>query len=122
GVPFGDVVVRVRRQRPAVPLVIALGANLGDRYATLAAAEGALLERVFTEPVVISDYVETDPVGGPEQPDYLNAVAVGRTRLSPSTVLSRLHEIEADAGRVRAVPWGPRTLDLDLIQYGDPST
>ena len=60
-------------------------------------------------------------MGGPDQPDYLNAVAVGMTRLSPTTVLARLHDIEADAGRVRDVRWGPRTLDLDLLQYGDPT-
>ena len=121
GVPFGDVTVRVRRERPAVPVVIALGTNLGDRYATLSFAELELAERVCAGPVIVSDYVETDPVGGPEQPDYLNAVAVGLTTLSPTTVLARLHAIEAAAGRVREVRWGPRTLDLDLVQYGDPA-
>jgi dihydroneopterin aldolase/2-amino-4-hydroxy-6-hydroxymethyldihydropteridine diphosphokinase len=120
GVAFGDVTVRVRRDRPPVPVVVALGANLGDRYAALAHAEMALAERVYTSPVVVSDYVETDAVGGPEQPDYLNAVAVGWTRLSPARVLRVLHEIEAESGRVRDVRWGPRTLDLDLVQYGDP--
>ncbi|MGA8046811.1 MAG: 2-amino-4-hydroxy-6-hydroxymethyldihydropteridine diphosphokinase [Dermatophilaceae bacterium] len=121
GVAFGDVTVRTRRQRPAVPVVIALGTNLGDRYATLSFAELELAERVCAGPVIVSDYVETDPVGGPDQPDYLNAVAVGLTRLSPTTVLSRLHAIESAAGRVRQVRWGPRTLDLDLVQYGDPT-
>lgn len=120
GVEFGDVTVRVRRERPPVPVVIALGTNLGDRYATLAHAEMALADRVCVSPVVISDYVETDPVGGPDQGDYLNAVAVGMTRLSPSRVLRTLHAIEAEMGRVREVHWGPRTLDLDLVQYGDP--
>ncbi|MFN2320476.1 MAG: 2-amino-4-hydroxy-6-hydroxymethyldihydropteridine diphosphokinase [Dermatophilaceae bacterium] len=120
GVAFGDVTVQVRRQRPPVPVVIALGTNLGDRYAVLAHAEMALADRVCSSPVVVSDYVETDPVGGPDQPDYLNAVAVGWTRLSPSRVLQTLHEIEAESGRVREVRWGPRTLDLDLVQYGDP--
>lgn len=120
GVEFGDVSVRVRRERPPVPVVIALGTNLGDRYATLAHAEMALADRICVSPVVISDYVETDPVGGPDQGDYLNAVAVGMTRLSPSRVLRTLHAIEAEMGRVRQVHWGPRTLDLDLIQYGDP--
>lgn len=120
GVPFGDVTVTVRRERPLVPVVIALGTNLGDRYATLADAEDALLDRVVTGPLVVSDYVETDPVGGPVQPDYLNAVVTGRTRLSPARVLRELHAIEAAAGRVREIRWGARTLDLDLIQYGDP--
>lgn len=120
GVAFGDVTVRVRRERPAVPVVIALGSNLGDRHATLSFAELELAERVCAGPVIVSDYVETDPVGGPEQPDFLNAVAVGLTRLAPRTVLARLHAIEAAAGRVRRVHWGPRTLDLDLVQYGAP--
>ncbi len=120
GVPFGDVTVQVRLERPAVPVVIALGANLGDRYAALAYAELALAERVCLGPVIISDYVETDPVGGPEQPDYLNAVAVGWTRLSPARVLRELHTVESGLGRTREIRWGARTLDLDLIQYGDP--
>lgn len=120
GVPFGDVTVQIRRERAAVPVVIALGANLGDRYAALGYAELALAERVCLGPVVVSDYVETDPVGGPDQPDYLNAVAVGWTRLSPSAVLRELHTIEAGLGRVREIRWDARTLDLDLIQYGDP--
>lgn len=122
GVPFGDVVVRVRQERAPVPVVIALGTNLGDRHAILAVAEEAIADRVCAGMVTVSDYVETDPVGGPDQPDYLNAVAVGWTRLAPSTVLRVLHDIEADAGRTRSIQWGPRTLDLDLIQYGDPIT
>lgn len=122
GVPFGDVLVRVRRDRPLVPAVVALGANLGDRRATLERARRALAERVLTAGLAVSDLVETDPVGGPEQPDFLNAVAVGLTRLSPTALLRTLHEIEAESGRVREIRWGPRTLDLDLIQYGDPAT
>ena len=121
GVEFGDVRVRVRRERAPAPVVIALGTNLGDRYAALAHAERALAERVCTSPLVVSDYVETDPVGGPDQDDYLNAVAVGWTRLSPTRVLQTLHAIVAESGRVREVRWGPRTLDLDLVQYGDPT-
>lgn len=122
GVPFGDVLVRVRRDRPLVPAVVALGANLGDRRATLERARRALAERVLTAGLAVSDLVETDPVGGPEQPDFLNAVAVGLTRLSPTALLRTLHEIEVESGRVREIRWGPRTLDLDLIQYGDPAT
>lgn len=120
GVRFGDVTVSVRGERPVVPVVIALGANLGDRYAALGYAELALAERVCAGPVLVSDYVETDPVGGPDQPDYLNAVAVGWTRLSPARVLRELHVIEAGLGRTREVRWGARSLDLDLIQHGDP--
>jgi dihydroneopterin aldolase/2-amino-4-hydroxy-6-hydroxymethyldihydropteridine diphosphokinase len=64
--------------------------------------------------------VETDPVGGPDQPAYLNAVVTGTTHLAPSSLLAGLHDIERAHGRTREVRWGPRTLDLDLIQYGDP--
>lgn len=121
GVPFGDVLVRVRRERPLVPVVIAMGANLGDRVATLARARDALANHEVAV-VSVSDCVETDPVGGPEQPDFLNAVLLGQTRLSPTRLLKALHETEARSGRVREIHWGPRTLDLDLIQYGDPRT
>ena len=60
----------------------------------------------------------TAPVGGVEQPDYLNAVVTVETVLSPRELLDRLHEIESDWQRTREVRWGPRTLDLDLILYG----
>jgi dihydroneopterin aldolase/2-amino-4-hydroxy-6-hydroxymethyldihydropteridine diphosphokinase len=59
-------------------------------------------------------------VGGPDQPVYLNGVVLARTRLAPFTLLAALHAIEADHGRVRETRWGARSLDLDLIQYGDP--
>ncbi len=62
----------------------------------------------------MSDVVETDPVGGPEQPPYLNAVAVGRATLAPADLLAALHAIEAEHGRTREIRWGARTLDLDL--------
>jgi len=69
----------------------------------------------------VSPLVESDPVGGPEQPAYLNAVMIGDTTLEPRELLRRLHEIEAAHGRVREIRWGARTLDLDLIQVGRAS-
>ncbi len=117
GVPFADVAVTVVRTR-SVPVVIALGANLGDAAARLDAAIDDLagdLERVRRAP-----FVTTDPVGGPEQPRYTNSVLLATTALEPDALLARLHEVEARHGRVREVRWGARTLDLDLIQYGDP--
>jgi 2-amino-4-hydroxy-6-hydroxymethyldihydropteridine diphosphokinase len=60
---------------------------------------------------------ETAPVGGPEQPNYLNAVLAARVNVPARDLLDRLHEIEAAAGRVREVRWGARTLDLDIIAY-----
>ncbi|HET8599053.1 MAG TPA: 2-amino-4-hydroxy-6-hydroxymethyldihydropteridine diphosphokinase [Segeticoccus sp.] len=119
GVPFDDVTVSVRRERD-VPVVVALGANLGLPAETLASAvrEVDALDGVTVQRA--SPLVETDPVGGPEQPTYLNAVLVARTRLSPWHLLRELHAVEARHGRRREVRWGARTLDLDLVQYGDP--
>lgn len=124
GVPFLDPVmggpsVTVRRVRDR-EVVIALGANMGDRVGTLAAAVRALAATEGIEVVAHSPLLETTAVGGPEQPDYLNAVVVARSRLAPWTLLAQLHRIERNHGRVREVRWGARTLDLDLIQVGDP--
>jgi dihydroneopterin aldolase/2-amino-4-hydroxy-6-hydroxymethyldihydropteridine diphosphokinase len=120
GVPFGDVQVVVHRVRRAVPVVIALGANLGDPATTLDAAVAAVAGLDGLVVGRVSRYVETDPVGGPEQPAYANAVLVGLTTLAPHHLLRLLHEIEAAHGRTREIRWGARTLDLDLIQYGTP--
>lgn len=112
--------VSIRREQHR-PVVIALGANLGHRVRTLEAAVRALGRVGGLDLIEVSGLFETAPVGGPVQPDYLNAVAVGTTRLAPWTLLDRLHEIEAGRGRTREIRWGARTLDLDLIQIGDPA-
>jgi dihydroneopterin aldolase/2-amino-4-hydroxy-6-hydroxymethyldihydropteridine diphosphokinase len=119
GVPFGDVQVVVERHRDE-PVVIALGANLGAVLATLESAVRALADLDGLQITAVSDLFETDPVGGPAQPVYLNAVILARTRLAPFTLLTELHDLEADHGRVRETRWGARTLDCDLIQYGVP--
>jgi dihydroneopterin aldolase / 2-amino-4-hydroxy-6-hydroxymethyldihydropteridine diphosphokinase len=117
GHPFSDVAVEVHRER-GLPVVVALGANLGDARQTLESAVCAVGALPGMRVRAVSSLVETDPVGGPEQPAYLNAVLIGDTRLDPPELLRRLHEIEADHGRTREVRWGARTLDLDLIQVG----
>lgn len=117
GHPFTDVQVKVTRERQA-PVVIAMGSNLGDSVETLHDAVISLY--AWVDIIEVSPVVETDPVGGPDQPAYLNAVVTATTHLAPSTLLAGLHEIERAHGRTREVHWGPRTLDLDLIQYGDP--
>jgi dihydroneopterin aldolase/2-amino-4-hydroxy-6-hydroxymethyldihydropteridine diphosphokinase len=99
-------------------VVIALGSNVGDSVETLHDAVIALYGLI--DIIEVSRVVETDPVGGPEQPAYLNAVVTGTTHLAPSSLLAGLHDIERSHGRTREMGWGPRTLDLDLIQYGDP--
>jgi len=121
GVTVGDVRVVVERHRDE-PVVIALGANLGEVQATLEAAVRALADVDGLRIIAVSELHETDPVGGPEQPVYLNAVVLARTRLGAFALLTELHAIEADRGRVRETRWGARMLDLDLIQYGDPET
>ena len=121
GVPFDDVQVVVERQRDEA-VVIALGANLGSVQATLTIAVRQLAELDGLRITAVSDLFETDPVGGPEQPAYLNAVVLARTRLAAYGLLTELHRIEDDHGRVRETRWGARSLDLDLIQYGDPQS
>jgi len=112
-----------RRPARAVDAVVALGANLGEREATLRAAVRDLTEMPLTERVVVSEAIETVALtlDGPstERPSYLNAVAIVTTRLAPDMLLAMLHVIESRHGRVRAERWGDRTLDLDLIAYGD---
>ena len=98
-------------------VVIALGSNLGDREATLLSAVNKLAELITV--VNVSSFHETAPVGGPEQPDYLNAVLIGECALAPSQLLIEMQRIELEAGRERIEHWGPRTLDLDLINAGN---
>ncbi|HWH06741.1 MAG TPA: 2-amino-4-hydroxy-6-hydroxymethyldihydropteridine diphosphokinase [Gaiellaceae bacterium] len=93
---------------------VGIGANLGDREATI----GLALERL-PGVVEVSALRETEPVGPVEQPRFLNCVAVLETELSPRELLDELLAIELSLGRVRGERWGPRTLDLDLLLHGD---
>ena len=96
--------------------VISLGANIGDTKANLDLAIGLLREA--TEVIAVSSYSQTKPVGGPEQPDYLNAVVIVESELPAKDLLALLNGIETAMGRTREIHWGPRVIDLDLIQYG----
>ena len=101
-----------------VRVAIALGSNLGDRDSTLTAAAAQLA--AFLDRFHLSSRHDTAPVGVSDaQPRYLNAAAVGFTRLDPRALLARLQDIERAFGRERSVPNASRTLDLDLILYGD---
>jgi 2-amino-4-hydroxy-6-hydroxymethyldihydropteridine diphosphokinase len=100
-----------------VPAVLSVGSNLGDRLGTLQACVQAIARLPDTDVLAISPVYETAPVGGPAQPDYLNAVLVVATGLRPRDLLAAAHRIEADFGRVRAERFGPRTLDIDIISY-----
>lgn len=97
-------------------MALALGSNLGDRAANLRAGVAAL--RAVIEVERVSSVYATEPVG-PAQPEYLNAALVGTTRLAPRPLLRAALAVEAEAGRVRTVRDAPRTLDIDLVLYGD---
>ncbi|MFT4030734.1 MAG: 2-amino-4-hydroxy-6-hydroxymethyldihydropteridine diphosphokinase, partial [Protaetiibacter sp.] len=103
--------------------VVAFGANLGDRAATIQAAADALAATEGVDLVALAPVVETQalrPDGiDPEAPAYLNTVAVVLTTLSPAELHAGLRRLEDAHGRVRTERWGDRTLDLDLIVYGD---
>jgi 2-amino-4-hydroxy-6-hydroxymethyldihydropteridine diphosphokinase len=99
------------------PAVLGLGSNIGDRLAHLQGAVDALTDAGRV--VAVSPVYETDPVGGPEQADFLNAVVVVDTDLSAHALLDLAHATEARSARVRDQRWGPRTLDVDLVAIGD---
>ncbi len=101
------------------PVVLALGSNLGDRLANLQAAVKSLCTGPGLDCTAVSPVYETAAVGGPAQPDYLNAVLVAVTSLPARAVLDRALAAEAARHRVRQERWGPRTLDVDMIVYGD---
>jgi 2-amino-4-hydroxy-6-hydroxymethyldihydropteridine diphosphokinase len=100
---------------PARSVVLALGSNLGDRRDILQGCVDAIAAIPEVQVMAVSPVYETVPVGGPPQPDYLNAVLLARTTLPSRALLGRLHEIEAAFDRERSVRWGPRTLDIDII-------
>ncbi len=117
GLPVDNVLVNVTRKREVT--YIGLGSNMGDKKGYLDFAINKLNESKFCKVLKASDYIETKPVGGVEQDNFLNACAEVETVLPPFELLSLLNEIEAEAGRVREIHWGPRTLDLDLLLYGN---
>ena len=96
--------------------VVALGSNIGEPKENLDLAMALLREA--TEVVAVSSYFSTKPVGYLDQPDFLNAVCIIESDLPAMDLLKMLHGIEKVMGRDRSIKWGPRTIDLDLIQYG----
>jgi len=96
-----------------------IGSNLGDRLGFLQLAVDELAAADGVRVVAVSPVYETDPVGGPDQPDYLNAVVAVDTALTARELLRIAQAVEAEAERVRTVRWGPRTLDVDLLLVGD---
>lgn len=96
---------------------IALGANLGDREATLLSAIQLLHEQDHVKVLRCSDLYETEPVGYVDQPSFINMAIAVETSLSPDELLVHMLDIEHRLGRVRDIRWGPRTVDLDLLWY-----
>lgn len=98
---------------------VALGSNLGDRDAHLAHARARLGTLPETRVIAASRVEETAPLGPVPQGPYLNQMLLLETHLSPAGLLAACRRIEAERGRVRGARWGPRTLDLDLVRFGD---
>lgn len=117
GLPLKTVSVKITRFRHTA--CIGLGSNLGDKKAYLDNAVKALDETKGCHVKKVSSYYVTEPYGGVEQDDFLNACLILETLFTPEELLKRLHEIEQAAHRERLVHWGPRTLDLDILLYDD---
>ena len=97
---------------------VALGSNLGDRAAHLDRARVAMTLLPSTRLAAVSSVEETAPLGAMAQPPYLNQMVALDTALAPEALLAALHAIERSQGRRRGERWGPRTIDLDLVRYG----
>jgi len=104
---------------PAARAAIALGTNLGDRHEHLRSARAAIGALPGTRLLAATRVEETPPLGGMEQPAYLNQMVLVETTLAPRVLLQALQEIESANGRERHGHWGARTLDLDIVRYDD---
>jgi 2-amino-4-hydroxy-6-hydroxymethyldihydropteridine diphosphokinase len=106
-------------QLPARAVVLALGSNVGDRLAYLQRGIDSLCcDAASFSCRAVSAVFETAPVGGPEQDDYLNAVLLADSCMAAAQILARCQQAESEAGRVRTIRWGARTLDVDIIAIG----
>jgi len=116
-------VIDPRPEEEPVEAVVALGSNLGDTTSTIDEAVRAIRRLPLVDDVRVSKVFRTVAMRlegpDPDAPEFANAVAIVTTRLAPQVLLGMLHAIEEEHGRVRAERWGDRTLDLDLIAYGD---
>lgn len=115
GLPFENVSVAIRRGWHTV--FLSVGSNLGEREQLIREGIGRLCSISQIRNVTVSDLIETPPYGGVCQEDFLNGAVRLETLFTPHELLDCLHRTEEEAGRVRTVRWGPRTLDLDIIFY-----
>lgn len=102
-----------------VNVYVGLGSNVGNRERNLFYAYDRIITIKGVKPIKLSRFYETAPVGGPLQPMFLNAVLSIKTAISPFRLLEHFQRIETLMGRVRTVEWGPRTIDIDILLYGD---
>ncbi|HEY5939460.1 MAG TPA: 2-amino-4-hydroxy-6-hydroxymethyldihydropteridine diphosphokinase [Gemmatimonadales bacterium] len=109
---------KAERRRHRELAYVALGSNLGDRAAHLRRAREALASLPETDLLRESAIEETAPLGGMQQPPYLNQMVLLETALEPHALLHACQAIEREEGRERTEHWGPRTLDLDIVQFG----
>ena len=102
------------------PVLLSFGSNLGNRHETLDGAWHVLEQMKSVETVRLSSFYETEPVGGPAgQPKYINAAGIIQTSLPPMELCQILQKIETHFGRIRTERWGARTLDIDILLYGN---
>ncbi len=111
--------VGVKRSFRRVQAIVAMGSSEGDKKGYLDAAADKMDEIRGVRVEAVSSYMETEPWGGAAKNMFLNAAALIETYLQPEALLCELQRIEAECGRVRDVRWGDRTLDLDIVFYGD---
>ncbi len=117
GLPLDTVAVEITRGW--TECYIALGSNLGESRALIETAVKKISESPSIRAGKVSTLIETEPYGVLDQPSFLNGMMQIETILSPQELLDFLHQVEKEAGRERKLRWGPRTLDLDIIFYGD---
>ncbi len=115
--PFKTVAAEVTRKWSRV--YIGLGSNMGDKKAYLDMAVKELSSGGNIKLIKTADYIETEPYGYTDQDTFINSVAEADTIYTPTELLDKLHSIEALAERKREIHWGPRTLDMDILLYGD---
>lgn len=111
--------VSIVMERGWTTAYLSLGSNMGDREENLTRAINLLREDAKIKDLILSDRIETKPYGYTDQPDFLNMAVGLRTLYSPAQLLGRLQEIERAGKRERTVRWGPRTIDLDILFYGE---
>lgn len=117
GLPFEDICARFSLRRERV--VLSLGSNMGDREGYLNGALSALSELRGIKILEVSDFIVTQPYGGVAHGEFLNCAALAECLLPPRVLLDKIHAVEKDFGRVRKERRGDRTLDIDIVFYGD---